>query len=215
MGYLSRRSVCFGNFPVGQTKLALPFTVQPKFRIFLVNGNGNSCSISSNSSLIPVSGFRGHFSVTGTVLCKGQTRVGNELTSPEFCLPFAHLPNGKQPNTPWLFTICMGKPVGWRFGQMANEIHLKIQDWYTKFPSGLAFIICTNQSHLPKKWLRKPETNIKEGLKKWNANFRLEHSDRENRTIFSDVPFLSEISTGTTRKVGSHLLSNRIFRKLL
>ena len=41
----------------------------------------------------------------------------------------------------------------------------------------------------------------REGLKlvskmaftKWNTNFRLEHSDRENRTTFSDVPLLPEI----------------------
>ena len=31
---VSRRSVCSGNFPVGQTKIALPFTVQPKFADF-------------------------------------------------------------------------------------------------------------------------------------------------------------------------------------
>ena len=122
------------------------------------------------------------------MLCKGQTRVGNELTSPEFCLPFAHLPNGKQPNSLAVYHL-HGQTGRIKVWAMANEI----QDWYTKFPSGLAFIICTNQSHLPKKRPRKPETNIKEGLKKWNANFRLEHSDRENRTIFSDVPFLSEI----------------------
>ena len=30
-------------------------------------------------------------------------------------------------------------------------------------------------------------------LKEWNLNFRLEHSDRENRTGFSDVPLLPEI----------------------
>ena len=31
------------------------------------------------------------------------------------------------------------------------------------------------------------------GLKEWNLNFRLEHSHRENRTSFSDVPLLPEI----------------------
>ena len=36
-------------------------------------------------------------------------------------------------------------------------------------------------------------------LKKWNTNFRLEHSVRKNRTTFSDVPLLSEICHQTTR----------------
>jgi len=31
MDYHSRGSVYFENFPAGQTKMALPFTVQPKF----------------------------------------------------------------------------------------------------------------------------------------------------------------------------------------
>jgi len=34
--YLSRSCVYFGNFPVRQTKLALPFTVQPKFPGFFL-----------------------------------------------------------------------------------------------------------------------------------------------------------------------------------
>ena len=52
-------------------------------------------------------------------------------------------------------------------------------------------------------------------LKKWNTNFRLEHSVLKNRTTFSDVPLLSEIShrNDPTQKVVFHL-TNRIFRKL-
>jgi len=39
LDYLSRRSVYFGNFPVGQNKTALPFTDEPKFPdLFYVNG---------------------------------------------------------------------------------------------------------------------------------------------------------------------------------
>ena len=34
----NKRSVYFGNFPVGQTKIASSFTVQPKFSGFFVNG---------------------------------------------------------------------------------------------------------------------------------------------------------------------------------
>ena len=36
--YLSRCSVYFGNFPVGWTKIAVPFTVQPRFPDFFVTG---------------------------------------------------------------------------------------------------------------------------------------------------------------------------------
>ena len=42
---------------------------------------------------------------------------------------------------------------------------------------------------------RRAETGIKlKAWKKWNANFRLEYSFRKNRTSFSDVPLLPEIS---------------------
>jgi len=33
----------------------------------------------------------------------------------------------------------------------------------------------------------------KVAFKKWNANFRLEYSDQESRTTFSDAPLLPEI----------------------
>jgi len=38
LDYLSRRSVYFGNFSVGQTKIALPITIQLKISGFFVNG---------------------------------------------------------------------------------------------------------------------------------------------------------------------------------
>ena len=47
--------------------------------------------------------------------------------------------------------------------------------------------ISTNRFHLPKNGAKNiPQTGI-------NTNFRLEHSVRENRTTFSDVPLLPEI----------------------
>ena len=66
-----------------------------------------SCFISlKQSSLIPISGLRGYFSVTGNVLIgkSGKRDSGIKFTSPEFAyhLPkpwtdrFAHV-NGKQP----------------------------------------------------------------------------------------------------------------------
>ena len=50
-------------------------------------------------------------------------------------------------------------------------------------------------------------------LKKWTINFRFERSLWEDRTTFSDVPLLPEISVGTTQNVVCHLISNRILRK--
>ena len=45
-------------------------------------------------------------------------------------------------------------------------------------------------------------------------HFRLEHSVRENRTTFSEVPFFPEISGGTNQKSVFHLQPNRNFRNL-
>ena len=48
-----------------------------------------SCSISlKQSSLIPISGLRGHFSVSGNVLIgtSGKRDPGIKFTSPEFCV---------------------------------------------------------------------------------------------------------------------------------
>jgi len=71
-----------------------------------------------------------------------------------------------------------------------------------KFRPRIAFCICTNQSHLPKKgreglklvtWLKK---------KKWDTNYRLE---------ITGLPFQifrcsQKFSAGTTQKVTLHLL---------
>ena len=62
-----------------------------------------------------------------------------------------------------------------------------------KFHSGIAFAICTNQFHVPENDCEGLKLVSKMALKKWNTNFRLEHSDRKNRTTFSEVPLLPEI----------------------
>ena len=49
-------------------------------------------------------------------------------------------------------------------------------------------------------------------LKKWNTNFRLEHSERKNRITYSEILRLPEISNWMKRKIVFHLLSNWIFR---
>ena len=49
-------------------------------------------------------------------------------------------------------------------------------------------------SSIYRKGPRRPETGIKDALKEWNSNFRLEYSFRKNRTTFSDVLLLPETS---------------------
>lgn len=49
-------------------------------------------------------------------------------------------------------------------------------------------------------------------LKKWNKNFHLEHSEWKNRTTYSEILLLPEISNWMKRKTVFHLLSNWIFR---
>ena len=78
------------------------------------------------------------------------------------------------------------------------------------------FTICRNQFHFPKNDREGVKMAVsKMTLKKWNTNFRLDHSVRKNRATFSDVPLLSEIChwNDPTQKVVFHLTS-RIFRKL-
>ena len=100
------------------------------------------------------------------------------------------------------------RPFTW-----ANRLVHGLGRWYTKFRTrkfrpGIAFIT---------------EKNGREGLNpvskmaltKWDAKFRLEYSVQKNRTTFSDVPLLPEIFSGTTQKVVRHLLSKRIFWKIL
>ena len=56
-----------------------------------------------------------------------------------------------------LFTICISKPVGSRFGQVKFRTG--------KFSPGIAFTIILYKSvPFTKKWLRKPETGIKDGF---------------------------------------------------
>ena len=62
----------------------------------------------------------------------------------------------------------------------------------------MAFTSCTNQFHFPKngrKGLKLVSTMV---LKKWNTNFRLQHSVRKNKTTLQDVPLLPEIFVGAT-----------------
>ena len=78
---------------------------------------------------------------------------------------------------------------------MANRSVQGLGKWYAKFRTGkfrpgIAFTICTNQSHLPKNDREGLNPVSKMALKKWNTNFRLEYSVRKNRTTFSDVPSL-------------------------
>ena len=58
--------------------------------------------------------------------------------------------------------------------------------WYAKFRTGkfgtgIAFTICTNQFPLPKNSREGLKLVSKMALKKWNTNFRLEHSVQKKR----------------------------------
>ena len=54
---------------------------------------------------IPFSGFRVRFSVNGTDLYKWLSRFRDEITSPEFCLPFAHTVNRPDCRWKWWTTL--------------------------------------------------------------------------------------------------------------
>ena len=58
-----------------------------------------------------------------------------------------------------------------------------------------------NLFHLPEKNRECLMPVSKIALKKWKSNFRLEYSVRKNRTTFSSVPLLSEISAGSKSHV--------------
>ena len=60
------------------------------------------------------------------------------------------------------------------------------------FVPEIAFNICTRQSHLTEDGREGLKLVSKIALKKWNTNFRLEYSDRENRTTFSEILLLPE-----------------------
>ena len=79
----------------------------------------------------------------------------------------------------------MSEPVGSRFGQMASNI----QNWQVSCRNRVYHL----ELHLPKYGREGLKLVSKMAFKKWNTNFCLEHSDRENRTTFSDVPLLPKI----------------------
>lgn len=94
----------------------------------------------------------------------------------------------------------------------------KIQD-SGKFHLRIAFTnyyIYTNHFHFKtEKPLQKPETSSKDGLKKGNLNFHLEHSIWKNRTtLILDVLLLPKNFPLELEKGRYHLLSNQIFWKL-
>ena len=115
----------------------------------------------------------------------------------------------KRVNSPkhWLFTMFMGQPVRWRFGRMVRKNSGPVNF----VPESPRLRFCTIHFHLLKKQLRRPESGIKDGLKKWNTNFpfgTFRPGTMKNRTTFPR-------STGTTQKVVFHLLSRAlIFSKL-
>ena len=89
----------------------------------------------------------------------------------------------------WLFTIYMGKPV-W--------VNRKQNLGLGKFRPGIALSICANiissiYGKRPRSSQRTLKLVSKMALKKWNTNFRLEHSDQENKNS-------RKSSTETTRK---------------
>ena len=63
-----------------------------------------------------------------------------------------------------LFTICISKPAGSRFGQVKFRTG--------KFSPGIAFTICTNQFHSQKNGFESLKLVLKMALKKCNTNFR-------------------------------------------
>ena len=64
----------------------------------------------------------------------------------------------------------------------------------SKLLRGVAFIIILHKSVPFKNGREGLRLELKMVVKKWNSNFRLEHSVRKNRTVFSDVPLLPESS---------------------
>ena len=84
-----------------------------------------------------------------------------------------------------------------------------------KFRPGIAFTICTNQFHLPKKECKGLKLVSKMALEKWNLypNFFLDHSVRKKKKTGLSFQ-MSRCFDGMTQKVEFHLLPNRIFRKL-
>ena len=82
-----------------------------------------------------------------------------------------------------LFTIYMGKPFGSRFGQLVSK------SLYCDIPFG------TGVYHLHKSLPLRESLELVSKMRydEMEHEFPLEHSVRENRTTFSDVPLFPEI----------------------
>ena len=100
------------------------------------------------------------------------------------------------------------RPFTW-----ANRLVHGLGRWYTKFRTrkfrpGIAFIT--------KKNGREGLNPVsKMALKKLNTNFRLEYSVRKTGLPFQMFRCCRKFTAGTTQKVVRHLLSKRIFWKIL
>ena len=89
----------------------------------------------------------------------------------------------------WLFTICMGKPVGPRFRQMVHKFRTG------KFRSSRnrVYHLCKSVPFTGKR-PRRPETGIKDGLEEMEGEFWLGIFRPKKKSItFSDVPLLPDI----------------------
>ena len=88
--------------------------------------------------------------------------------------------------------------------------HICLGKWYAKFSSGkfrpwIAFIICTDQFHLPKNGRESLKLVSKNWL--WRNGTRI--SVRKNRTTFRMYRYARKFSAGKTQNVVFRLLSNR------
>ena len=90
-----------------------------------------------------------------------------------------------------MFTIYMSEPVGSRFGQMASKITYRNRVYHLDL-------------HLPKYGREGLKLVSKMAFKKWNTNFRLEHSDRKTGLLFQTFRCSRKFSTETTRNVVFH-----------
>ena len=109
--------------------------------------------------------------------------------------------------------ICLGHQHGRHFIVLEHRLFTiyhsvdGVGKWFAKFSTGklrpgIAFTICSNQFHVPKKGCEGLKLVSKMALKEWNTNFRLEYSIRKNRTTLSDVLLLPKNFPGNP--VGKH-----------
>ena len=100
--------------------------------------------------------------------------------------------------------ICLGYQHGRHFIVLEHRLFTiyhsvdGVGKWFAKFSTGklrpgIAFTICSNQFHVPKKGCEGLKLVSKMALKEWNTNFRSEYSIRKNRTTLSDVLLLPKI----------------------